>query len=159
MKAYDSLSTFPDVPPALKAIYKEEDIFPVVFSNGTNSMVTNSINTSPDLAPYASVLQDTITVEDVKCFKPAPAVYYHLADTIGIFGRSKEDMARIWMVSGNPFDVVGARSVGMHAVWVDRAGSGWTDRLVEGEAGRPTVIVKGLEEVVQEVRKFSKGNQ
>lgn len=55
MKAYDSLSTFPDVSPALTALDKAKDIVAVVFSNGTNSMVTNSVKSSPDLGPHASV--------------------------------------------------------------------------------------------------------
>jgi len=61
----------------------------------------------------------------------------------------------MWLVSGNPFDIVGARAVGMQAAWVDRAGNGWTDGLVPGAEGRPTLVVKGLGEVVEGVKKFS----
>lgn len=149
MRAYDSLSTFPDVTPALTALSKEPTITCVVFSNGTKSMVSNSVNKSPDLSPHSEVFKDLIVVEDVSVFKPAPAVYEHLARKVGKEGQ----MGDMWLVSGNPFDVVGARSVGMQAAWVDRSGSGWTDRLVDGEAGGPTVIVKSLEEVLEAVKK------
>ena len=152
MEAYDSLSTFPDVSPALKALTHEPGITAVVFSNGTNSMVTNSVKASPDLGPHASVFKEVVTVEDVMCFKPDPRVYYHLAEKMGK-GTSKQAMSEMWLVSGNPFDVVGARTVGMQAVWVDRGGAGWTDGLVRGEMGKPTVVVRGLEKVVEEVRK------
>lgn len=148
MQAYDSLSIFPDVAPALDEVKKRDSLHPVVFSNGTNAMVSASVNKSPDLSPYASVFKDIVVVEEVKRFKPDPEVYYHLARKVGKDPKSKEDMASMWLISGNPFDVVGAKLVGMQALWVDRAGNGWQDELVAGEAGRPTAIVKSLEEVV-----------
>ncbi|KAL2039458.1 hypothetical protein N7G274_007730 [Stereocaulon virgatum] len=155
MKAYDSLSTFPDVSPALEALSKESSITAVVFSNGTQSMVSNSVKSSPDLGPHASVFKEMITVEEVKRFKPYPDVYTHLAEKMGK-SKTKEAMGEMWLVSGNPFDIVGARSMGMQAAWVDRAGNGWTDGLVQGEIGRPTFIAKGLGEVVEGVKKHMK---
>ncbi len=152
MKAYDSLSTFPDVPPALNALSSISGITAVVFSNGTDSMVRTSVTKSPDLGPHASVFKDMITVEDVRKFKPHPEVYFHLAKKMG---KDSGEMGSMWLVSGNPFDIVGSRAVGMQAAWVDRAGNGWTDGLVQGEKGRPTVIVKGLGEVVEAVRKHA----
>ena len=151
MKAYDSLSTFPDVTPALHALEKESGITAVVFSNGTQTMVTNSVKSSPDLGPHVSVFKDIVTVEEVQRFKPAPAVYYHLAEKVGK-SKSKEAMGEMWLVSGNPFDVVGARSVGMQAAWVDRAGNGWVDQLIQEPTGKPTVIVKDLEQVADAVK-------
>ena len=61
-------------------------------------------------------------------------------------------MASMWLVSGNPFDVVGARSVSMKAAWVDRAGKGWTDGLLQGEEGRPTLVGRDLGEAVEGIR-------
>ena len=152
MKAYDSLSTFQDVTPALQALAKESGITPVVFSNGTQAMVTNSVNSSPDLGPHASVFKGIITVEEVKRFKPAPAVYYHLAEKMGK-AKLKEAMGEMWLVSGNPFDIVGARSTGMQAAWVDRAGNGWVDQLNPDPIGKPTVVVKSLEQLVDAVKR------
>ena len=149
MHAYNTLSTFPDVPPALDAIAKNENIHAVVFSNGTDHMVGKSIKESPDLGPHAAVFQDIVTVEEVERFKPHPNVYYHLARKVG---KSKDAMGEMWLVSGNPFDVVGARAVSMQACWVDREGKGWMDELVEGDTGRPTVVVKGLDEVIGAVK-------
>ena len=152
MKAYDNLSTFPDAVPALEALANESGLTAVVFSNGTKSMVINSVQLSPDLGPYAYVFDSVITVDEVKCFKPDPRVYYHLAEMLGI-KKSREAMGQMWLVSGNPFDVVGARAVGMKAVWVDRGGAGWTDGLVQGETNKPTAVVKGLGDVVEVVKK------
>lgn len=154
MKAYDSLSTFPDVSPALKTLADEAGFVAVVFSNGTKSMVTNSVRSSPDLGPHAAFFKEIVTVEDVGCFKPHPEVYHHLARKVG--KRTAGDpMGEMWLVSGNPFDVVGARAVGMQAAWVDRGGQGWTDGLVQGESGRPTAIVRGLGELVEVIKRHS----
>ncbi|KAH0291240.1 haloacid dehalogenase, type II [Aureobasidium namibiae CBS 147.97] len=147
MKAYDSLSIFPDVGPALETIAKRDDFYPVVFSNGTNTMVSNSVNKSPELSKHAFTFKDIVVVEEPKRFKPTPESYAHLAKAVGKDPNSKEDMASMWLISGNPFDITGARAMGMQACWVDRAGNGWQDAMIEGELGRPSAIVKSLEEV------------
>jgi 2-haloacid dehalogenase len=139
MKAYDSLSTFPDVEPALKKLSANPTVICVVFSNGTKEMVANSVLKSANLSPHASVFEKLVTVDFVQAFKPAPEVYKHLAQAMDMVGR--EDA--MWLVSSNPFDVTGARAVGMKAAWVDRAGTGWQDNLGLGQ----TVVVRNLEEV------------
>lgn len=150
MRAYDSLSTFPDVKPALEALAKEQDITSVFFSQGTYAMVSASVTKSPDLSPHASAFKDIIVVEEIKKFKPAPETYFHLVQKLG---RTAGDFEGIWLVSGNPFDIVGARLVGMNAAWVDRAGSGWVDSLGEPDI-EPSVIVKDIGEVAEKVRAF-----
>lgn len=148
MEAYDSLATFPDVERTLTRLAKVPNVEPVVFSNGTHAMVSNSVYHSPDLSPYATIFRDIVTVDDVKQFKPAPAVYKHLARKTG---KSESQMSQVWLISGNPFDVVGARSVGMNAIWVDRNGQGWKDAAVPEL--QPTAIVNDLEKIVDEFEK------
>jgi 2-haloacid dehalogenase len=159
MKAYDSLGTFPDVPPALKALANDPSTDAYVFSNGTHSMVSSSVNQSPSLSSYASVFKGLVTIEEVKAYKPDPRVYQYLAEKVG----KKGDMGSIWLVSGNPFDVIGARAAGMQAAWVDRAGGhhgkgGWNDKLGELASGGPTVIINGVEEAVSEIRKWGQSD-
>lgn len=153
MAAYDTLSTFPDVGPALETLQNKKDIYAVVFSNGTHKMVSASVHQSPDLKPYSSVFKDIVVVEEIRKFKPAPEVYEHLARKVGKDPKNEQDMASMWLVSGNPFDVVGARAAGMKAAWIDRAGNGWQDAMVAGDLGKPTVIVKNLGEVIDAVSK------
>ncbi|KAF2144513.1 uncharacterized protein K452DRAFT_284838 [Aplosporella prunicola CBS 121167] len=153
MKAYDALSIFPDVAPCLTALKSSPGITAVVFSNGTESMVSNSVNKSPELSLHADVFADIVVVEQVKRFKPAPAVYEHLAERVG---KKNSEMGDVWLVSGNPFDVVGARSVGMKAAWVDRAGNGWQDALVAGSNGEPTVVVKNLKDLPKILEEHAK---
>lgn len=118
-------------------------------------MVSSSVNQSPSLSPHASVFKGLITVQEVELFKPHPKVYYHLAEKVG---KSRDDMGSIWLVSGNPFDIVGARAVGMQAAWVDRAGGGWNDRLGDLASGGPTLVVSGVEDAVRKIKEWTKEN-
>jgi 2-haloacid dehalogenase len=148
MQAYDSLSTFPDVEPALKKLSVNQRVHCVVFSNGTREMVSNSVNKSPDLSPHASFFKKLVSVDFIQSFKPMPEVYKYLAQTMDMAGQESQ----MWLVSGNPFDVTGARAVGMQAAWVDRAGNGWQDKL----SLEPTVVVKSLEEVAAAVEEHAR---
>lgn len=147
MQAYDNLATFPDVSPALERVNTNPTLTAVVFSNGTQSMVSNSVHHSQDLSARAPVFQDIITVDDVRQYKPAPAVYAHLATKMG---KTQSEMGDMWLVSGNPFDVVGARACGMNAIWIDRPNAGWRDAALPGL--RPTAIVHSLEQVVDKIK-------
>lgn len=151
MSAYNTLSIFPDVSPVFHHLKDNPHILPVVFSNGTSSMVNASLRESPELSPHAALFQQVVVVEPVRRFKPDPQVYFHLCEQVGKERGQEKD---IWLVSGNPFDVVGANAVGIRTCWVDRSGKGWVDSLAEGEKGQPTVIVSGLHEVVKKVKEF-----
>lgn len=148
MQAYDSLSTFPDVEPALKKLSAHDRVDCVVFSNGTREMVSNSVNKSPDLSPHAPVFKKLVSVDFIQSFKPMPEVYKYLAQIMDMSGQEDQ----MWLVSGNPFDVTGARAVGMQAAWVDRAGNGWQDKL----GLEPTVVVRSLEEIAAVVEEHAR---
>ncbi|PSN62692.1 haloacid dehalogenase [Corynespora cassiicola Philippines] len=153
MEAYNSLTLFPDVAPLFEHLSSSSSshIYPVVFSNGTHAMIHASLNGSSEISPHAHLFQKIVVVEPVKRFKPDPEVYRYLCDEVGRGGEGEEK--EVWLVSGNPFDVVGANAVGLRTCWVDRAGKGWCDRLGDGETGRPTVVVNGVDKVVEEVQK------
>ena len=145
---YNNLHLFPDVADALRALPGIAGVEAYIFTNGTDRMVQASLNGSPDLAPLADVFRDVVTVEEVRAFKPAASVYWHLLSKVG---KSREQAGDVWLVSGNAFDIVGARSLGLKGCWVDRDGKGWTDACVDGK--EPDLIVKGLHEVVEKVRR------
>lgn len=162
MKAYDSLGTFPDVSTALEAIKSDPAVDAYVFSNGSDTMVSTSVNQSPSLSPYASVFKGIVTVQEIQVFKPDPKVYHHLARKVGK-STSKEDLESIWLVSGNPFDIVGAKAAGIQAAWIDRKGGhggngGWNDRLGDLASGGPTLVVSGVDEAVRKIKEWSKGH-
>ena len=140
MRAYDNLSTFPDVVPALEALKDTPDVECVVFSNGTQKMVSNSVNGSDNLKAISAAFSQLVSVDQMRSFKPNPEVYRYLAQCVGMAGQESQ----MWLVSGNPFDVAGARAMGMNAAWVDRAGNGWQDKL----GLEPTRIIRGLGDLV-----------
>ena len=144
LQAYDSLCAFPDVPSMLDRMAEARDVAAVIFSNGTQSMASNSVHrSSSGLLSRSSVFHDIVTVESVRQYKPAPAVYAHLAERVG---KTLSQMNDIWLISGNPFDIVGGRQVGMNAIWIDRAGHGWVDAAIPPI--RPTATVTRLEEIL-----------
>lgn len=143
MDEYDRLSTFSDVTAALQNLHSRPDIKTVIFSNGTKEMVSNSVLRSQSLSPHAELFADLITVDAVRKFKPAPEVYEHLATS------TKTKPENIWLITANPFDVVGATKCGIKAAWLDRNGRGWEDAAAP--ALRPRVIGKNLDEVIKTI--------
>ncbi|KAI1207544.1 haloacid dehalogenase [Annulohypoxylon truncatum] len=149
MRSYDALHVFPEIPSALKLLEEHGDsVEAYVFSNGTGEMVGNSIKTSPDLGPHASRFRSLITVDEVKCFKPDRRGYDHLLEQIGRRG----DTSKVWLVSANPFDVVGSRAAGLNAAFIDRSGKGWIDHLDDKRA--PSVVASGVDEAIKLILKY-----
>lgn len=145
MEAYDRLEPFVDVVPALKALEGSMDLECVVFSNGTRQMLNNSVRGSHGLSIVQDTFSKLISVDSLQSFKPAPEVYRFLANCVDMVGQESS----LWLISSNPFDIVGARNMGLKAVWVDRTGKGWQDRL----GAQPTETVRRLGELVQLVNK------
>lgn len=152
MRAYDSLHVFPEIPSALKAVQGSGGaIEAYVFSNGTDDMVKTSVETSPDLEPYAAVFKGFVTVHGLQVFKPDRRVYHDLVSKVEKEGRADE----VWVVTANPFDAVGARAAGLQSAWIDRVGKGWVDRLGDVIGGiKPTVVANGVDEAIAEINRL-----
>ncbi|KAJ8116738.1 hypothetical protein ONZ43_g4375 [Nemania bipapillata] len=143
MHAYDALHVFPEIPAAMQLLQKNSDLVDAyVFSNGTDDMVGNSVRTSPELRPYAEIFRALITVDCLRCFKPDPRTYEHLVAQTG-------KTADVWVISANPFDVAGARAAGLRAVFIDRPGKGWIDRL--DEMHTPSLVARTVDQAVQSI--------
>lgn len=132
MQSYASLAPYDDAASTLAQITAHPSVRAVVFTNGTPRTIT------PAIARLSASLP-VVTVDPVRRFKPAPETYAHLASSTGV------PASHIWLVSGNPFDIVGARAAGCHAVWIDRAGRGWEDACVPEL--QPDGVVTALGEV------------
>ena len=145
MATYNSLSPFPDIEDALSRIAAFPHITSVIFSNGTLDMVSDCVASS--LSRHQCLFKDTVSVDTVGQYKPAPAVYKHLAERVG---KDPSGLKDIWLVSGNPFDVAGALNVGMNAIWVDRAEASWTDKALPDL--EPTATVTHLEGIVDVIK-------
>jgi 2-haloacid dehalogenase len=110
MAAYRSLPAFAEVAQGLQAI-QAADYRMYAFSNGHPDDVEN-------LLMHAGIRNhfiDVISVHEVQSFKPDPAVYKHFLQRAGV------SSSEAWLISSNPFDVIGAINVGMQAAWVKRS--------------------------------------
>lgn len=148
LNAYNGLDTFPDAEAALKSLADFPQFDPYIFSNGTASMLTSSMDTSPALSKSRDLLpaSKVISVEPLRLFKPDPRTYEYLAKVAG-----KEDsMGDIWLISSNPFDAMGAVAAGIKSAWVGR-GAKWTDGLAIGSDLNPTLIAQGVDDALQQI--------
>lgn len=129
LAAYGRLPAFADAEPALRALQAAgRRLF--AFSNGP-ARVVETVLAHAGLRPF---LEAVISVDDVRLFKPAPAVYAHARRLSGAWTRP------CWLVSGNPWDVIGARSAGLDAAWVQRA----PDTVFDPWEIEPTLTVPSL---------------
>ncbi|KAM0552479.1 hypothetical protein ACHAPJ_007807 [Fusarium lateritium] len=157
MNAYNGLDTFPDVDKALKLLAESPSIDPYIFSNGTSDMLTSSLKTSPSLSQASNVFpqEKLVSIDSIKVFKPDPRTYKFMAKTAG----QESQLDKVWLVSSNPFDVVGATAVGLKSAWIDREGKGWSDGLAGSLSSEPFVIAATVEEAVREILRQSEGNE
>jgi len=91
-----------------------------------------------DLARYF----DVIVIEgEFGAGKPDPRVYHHALSAL------RTPAADVWMVGDHlDFDVAGAQDVGVHGVWLDRAGQG----LPPGSRVQPARIIAALDALLSE---------
>lgn len=143
MAQYDDLDRFPDVDEGLRRL-NDAGCPMAVFSNGTPAMLAAILDAS-GLRRYFG---EVISVDDVKVYKPSPRTYRHAAERLG------RPIEHVRLVSSNPFDVLGARSTGMQAVWVDRGGAPF-DTL----GPPPEMIVKGLTDLADRLERLSGGGE
>lgn len=109
MNHYRALDAFPDVAPALAAL-QQNDVALHAFSNG----VTGDIEALLDHAGLDDRITSIISADEVQTFKPDPLFYAHFLKRTGATA------AETWLVSSNPFDVIGAAACGWRTVWVKR---------------------------------------
>lgn len=108
---YRKLPAYPDVAAGLNAL---SDHKLVACSNGLESDVRALLDHAGLLDRFAMI----VSVDDVKTFKPSRVVYDYLADRCAdLCGAGKHEL---WMISANPFDVIGAKSAGLRAAWLQR---------------------------------------
>jgi 2-haloacid dehalogenase len=110
MQKYKLLPAFPDVHEGLAKL-QSSNFRLFAFSNGSSTEVRGLLEN----AGIVHFFEGVVSVEDVKTFKPNPEVYTHFLK------KSKSSESGTWLISGNPFDVIGAISAGMRSVWVKRS--------------------------------------
>lgn len=132
MDAYKVLPAFDDVSAALQDL-PQENFTKYAFSNGSAQAVYMLLKN----ANITNLFDGVVSVEKTKMFKPNPIVYKHFNDSTD----SKKENS--WLISGNPFDVMGAVSYGMKAVWVKRS----ANAVFDPWGIEPTAVISSLGEL------------
>ncbi len=136
LERYAELPAFSDSIAGLTALDSKQ-FRPYAFSNGTEAAVRKLLQASAT----ATYLLDIVSVDDLQSFKPDPAVYGHFLERTGAV---KE---QAWLISSNPFDVIGALSYGMKAAWVKRSDASLFDTWEVS----PTLTVSSLEQIGEDI--------
>jgi len=100
------------------------------FSNGRADDVQMLLKNA-DIEDY---FEGIVSTDEVKSYKPNPGVYAHF------LRQSKSIGYEAWLISSNPFDVIGAISAGMLAAWVKRS----PKAIFDPWEIEPTITVGGM---------------
>lgn len=136
LEEYQNLRAFPDVVPGIEKMVSAGHTV-VTFSNGVEA-TTRTLLERAGVLPH---LHGVISVDDVKTFKPDPEAYKYLAR------RLERPVYEVWLVSSNPFDVIGAKSAGLRAAWIKRS----PDAIFDPWDIEPDLVVGDLEELASEL--------
>jgi 2-haloacid dehalogenase len=109
LRAYLRLPAFPEVKHSLEAL-RADGYRTVALTNGTQRSVHGLLNQA-GIAPYFDAV---LSADTIGTFKPDPAVYELAREAAGA------SEPEICLISGNPFDVIGAKAAGLTAAWVRR---------------------------------------
>lgn len=112
LASYSELPAYADVKKGLSPLL-DTGCHLFAFSNGRGEAVEALLNN----AGIRDLFHGVVSCDEIKTFKPSPAVYTHFLE------RSKSSREDTWLVSSNPFDVIGATSAGLHSAWIHRPGS------------------------------------
>lgn len=138
MALYLQLPAFADTESCLKNLDRSQFLV-YAFSNGTLPDVQRLLEYNNLLGYFREV----ISVDAIGTFKPSPAVYRYFLEKCDAPASSG------WLISSNPFDVIGAVSAGMKSAWIQRDDTAVFDPW-EFE---PTVTLKGLEPLQETILK------
>ncbi|MCU7933131.1 MAG: haloacid dehalogenase type II [Candidatus Thiodiazotropha sp. (ex Codakia rugifera)] len=136
LQRYRTLPAFIEVPDGLTRL-KEAGYRLYAFSNGT----ADAVDTLLVAAGIRDLFLGVVSTDDLKSFKPNPAVYCHF------LRESNASGSDTWLISSNPFDVIGAISAGMKAAWVQRS----QEAIFDPWGIEPTVTVGSLSELIEKI--------
>lgn len=136
MDVYKVLPAFDDVKAGL-AQARTAGFRMFAFSNGSTEAVESLLKN----AGIRDYFLGVVSVDEMKSYKPNPGVYSHFlrrADAVG---------SDAWLVSSNPFDVIGAISSGMRAAWVKRS----PDAIFDPWGIEPTLTTSSLLDLPEQI--------
>lgn len=110
LEAYWQLDCYPEVPAVLKAL-KRRGAKIAILSNGSPAMLDSAVRN----AALDTILDDVFSVDELRCFKTAPAVYELVTTAYRIYPDA------VSFQSSNRWDVAGATAFGFRSIWINRS--------------------------------------
>ena len=103
-----------------------------ILSNGNNKMLEHAVIN----ANIKTLLDEIISVDDCKVYKPSSEVYRLVESKIGV------EMEEVLFFSSNAWDMHAASNYGFKTIWVNRFNS-----TLEKLPGTPDQIINSLEQI------------
>jgi len=129
---YRRLPAFDDVKKSLVSLKSDGHLL-YAFSNGTADAVEALIVA----AGIRDLFDGVVSVDDRQTFKPNPDVYEHMLT------KTASSASDAWLISSNPFDVIGAVSYGLSSAWVRRS----KKSIFDPWGIEPTLTITSLREL------------
>lgn len=136
MRIYRDLPPFADVHAGLTKL-QASNFRLFAFSNGAAEDLEELLSN----AGIRDMFIGVVSVDDIKSFKPNPGVYSHF------LRQSQATGGEAWLVSSNPFDVIGSISAGMKSAWVQRS----PEAIFDPWGIEPTITVSNLIELDKKI--------
>jgi len=133
MDAWLALQPYPDVDAALTRLAPRPL---AVLSNGSPAMLEAGLRA----AGLRDRFRHLLSVDAVRTYKPAPAVYALAEQHLGL------PRGQLLFVSANAWDVAGAKAFGLPCAWLRRA-----DTPLERLGPAPDLIVRDLDELATRI--------
>ena len=109
LSIFDEPSAFDDSKAFLSSV-KAQDLQTAILSNG----VLDKLKESVRMAGIENEIDEILSADEVKIFKPSPKVYQIAVDR---FNCSPKE---VYFFSSNPWDIAGATSFGFTTIWINR---------------------------------------
>ncbi|WP_282138415.1 haloacid dehalogenase type II [Rossellomorea aquimaris] len=107
LEAYLELDHYEEVGSVLQELKPYQK---AIFSNGSLDMLSPLVEQSS----FGHLLDEVLTVDEVKQFKPTPMSYQLVLEKLGV--RREE----VLFMSSNPWDIAGATNFGFYTAWINR---------------------------------------
>jgi 2-haloacid dehalogenase len=135
MEEYLMLKPYPEVSDVLPRLTAWKR---TIFSNGSLDFLLPLVKHTA----LEQHLDDVISVDDAKIYKPHPAAYTRVLEVLQV---KREEVV---FVSSNAWDAAGAKSFGFHVAWLNRTGQTFD------ELGQPPdFIIRNLGELLPILQK------
>lgn len=141
LECYRVLPAFDDAKGSLQKL-QAANFRLFAFSNGSAEAVDRLLQAAGLVDYFLGV----VSADEIKSFKPNPGVYALFLRKAAATG------SNAWLVSSNPFDVIGAVSAGMRAAWVKRS----KQLIFDPWEIEPTLTVRTLDELEEKILMASK---